>query len=282
MIHRSILLLLSMGTLANAAPSAGTAANARLWLQVPADAPPLSVTSSSGKVGQGDWLGKVSEKERLTDINFPITTDEWTEATISFTPETDTTVTLSLLGPWNPKDAREEVLYDNIRITGATLANPDFEDIKGPYFTSWKSNDIPFTAWPLADETAPSGKHLAAAWNNRPLTQKFPVKGGTPVTITLSAKAATPPGLEKMHPLGQNTPAHAAAKKIKRGVNFGNRWEVQPPFSWQIPYSIEDVDEPPPKASTTSVSPSHGIITFPEKTASSPFPRSSPMRSIPS
>ncbi len=242
MIHRSILLLLAMGAFANAAPSAGTAANARVWLQVPADSPPLSVTTSSGKVGQGDWLGKVSEKERLTDINYPINTDEWTEATISFTPEADTTVTLSLLGPWNPKGAREEVLYDNLRITGATLANPDFEERKGPAFASWRSDAIPFGAWPLAEETAPSGMKIATAWNNRTLAQDFPVKAGVPVTITILAKAATPPGLEKMHPLGQNTPAHAAAKKIKRGVNFGNRWEVEPPFSWQIPYSIEDVD----------------------------------------
>ncbi len=235
--------LLAASALAQAAPSPGTAANARVWLQVPADAKPLSVTVTPGKVDQGGWLEKASEKERLSDISSPISTNGWKEFTISFTPESDTTVTLTLLGPWNAKNAPEEVLYDNIRITGATLANPDFEERKGPAFASWESQPIPFGGWPLADEAAPSGKLIAAAWNNRTIKQDFPVKAGTPVTITLSAKAASPPGLEKMHPLGQDTSAHAAAKKIRRGVNFGNRWEVAPPFNWQIPYSTEDVDQ---------------------------------------
>lgn len=180
--------------------------------------------------------------ERLADINIPITTDAWTEATLSFTPATDTTITLTLLGPWNEKSAREEVLYDNLRITGANLGNADFEETKDSGFTSWKSDPIPFDAWPLADESAPSGKRIAAAWNNRTLSQNFPVKAGIPVTITLTTKAASPPGLERIHSLGHDTPAHAAAKKIRRGVNFGNSWEVPPPFSWKIPYSTEDVD----------------------------------------
>lgn len=234
--------LTALSTLLHAEPSPGTAASARIWLQVPPDSKPLSVTTSSGAVSRGEWLGTPAEKERLSDINVPVSTDTWTEATLSFTPESDTTVTLSLLGPWNQKEAREEVLYDNLHTTGATIANPDFEEISGETFTSWKSNPIPLGTWPIAGETAPSGKRLAAAWNNRTLSQDFQVKGGTPVTITLSAKAASPPGYEKIHPLGQDTPAHAAAKKIKRGVNFGNRWEVPPPFSWQIPYSLEDVD----------------------------------------
>ncbi len=235
-------LLLAANLLANAQPSPGTAANARLWLQVPADSTPLSITAKSGTVGRGDWLANESQKSRLADVLFPVSTGNWSEATLSFTPESDATVTLTLLGPWNEKGAREEVLYDNFRITGATLANPDFEETHESRFSSWKSDPVPMASWPLADETAPSGERLAAAWNNRTLSQDFEVKAMVPVTITFSTKAASPPGLEKIHPLGQDTPAHAAAKKIRRGVNFGNRWEVPPPFSWQIPYSTEDVD----------------------------------------
>ncbi len=228
-------------SLANAAPKIGVAADARLWLQVPADSPPVTVQTSAGAAGPAGWLGTPAENERLTDITFPITTGGWTEATVSFTPAKDTSVTLSLLGPWDQSGTQTEVLYDKLAIEGATLLNADFEQISGENFASWKSDAIPFKTWPLADATPLSGKHLAAAWNNRTMSQSFAVKGGTRVTLTVHAMAASIPGMEAMVKLGSDTPAHAAARKIKRGVNFGNRWEVPPPFSWQIPYSVEDV-----------------------------------------
>ncbi len=242
MTRPSLLTLLSLTSLLHAAPGTGTAANARIWLRVPPEAAPLTAISDGSSVTKGEWLPNPEEKVRVIDITFPITPDEWKESTISFTPAEDSSVTLALLGPWNEKGSREEVLYDNIRVTGATLANPSFEEKTDTGFTAWQSDPIPFGQWPLVDETSPDGKNIAAAWNNRVLSQTLSTKAGVPVTITLSAKAASPPGLEKLFPLGKDTPAHAAAKEIHRGVNFGNRWEVAPPFSWQIPYSLEDVD----------------------------------------
>ncbi len=240
---RTLLLLLSAAAFGQAAPKPGLATSARLWIGVPASSAPLSVSSSIGSVGKANWLSSAAANERLSDVTFPIGFNEWSSSTITFTPAADTTVTLSLLGPWTKTGDRQEVLYDNIEITGATLTNPDFEETGREGFKSWDSAPVSLTSWPLDSAEPLSGKHLATAWNNRTLSQKFSVKAGTEVSLVVHAKAALPPGLEMPVSLGQDTPAHAAVKKIKRGVNFGNRWEVAPPFSWQIPYSLQDVDQ---------------------------------------
>ena len=219
-----------------------TAFSARIWLEVPADSAPLKITSPDGTISPGNWLATQAEKARLSDVIIPITTDDWKRATINFTSETDTLVTLSLLGPWNEKSAPEYVLYDQLSLTGATLANLSFEEKEGPGFRSWQSPEIPFGQWLIVNEVALDGDNIAPAWNNTPIAQSIAVKAGVPVLLTLFAKAASPPGSEKLFPLGQKTPAHAAAREIQRGINFGNPWEVAPPFSWQIEYSPQDVD----------------------------------------
>jgi endoglucanase len=57
----------------------------------------------------------------------------------------------------------------------------------------------------------------------------------------LHARAATVPGFKKPRSLGQDTPAHVACARLKRGVNLGNHWEA-PPGGWGTRYDVNDID----------------------------------------
>jgi endoglucanase len=87
-----------------------------------------------------------------------------------------------------------------------------------------------------------TGKHLAASWHNRPLSQTLQVKAGQKVTLTLHAQAASPPDFTPPKRLTNDTPAHRATARLKRGVNLANCWEAPPPYSWGIRFTHADID----------------------------------------
>ncbi len=239
----ALFVVFSLSALmAGAEEKIAPATHARVWLQVPEDAPPLRVAAADGTVTQASWLSSAEKNARLADVQFPISGQEWREAEITFTPESDTVVTLSLLGPWDPAGARKEVLYDALRLQGAKLENPGFENVEDGRWRGWRNGHFSPNTWPLQGEKALEGKRLVSAWNNRPLSQDFAVQAGRTVTLRVAAKAAVPPGYVFPKRLGANTPAHRALREIRRGVNFGNCWEVPPPYSWRVPHSVEDVE----------------------------------------
>jgi endoglucanase len=86
------------------------------------------------------------------------------------------------------------------------------------------------------------GKHVAASWCKRPLSQKLQLKAGQTVVLHLHAKAATPPDFIAPKLLGNDTPAHRALARLKRGVNLGNGWEAPPNSSWRCRFTTEDID----------------------------------------
>lgn len=224
-------------------------AQARMFLRVAEDSPPLKdVRVSAGECLPGHHEATPEKRERLSDIHFPVTWWRWRELRITFTPEHDGTVELDLNGPWG--EARpgvlqqQEVLWDGIAAKGAELANGGFEEQADGKPSGWDSPWRPYPAadaWPLAGREPFDGKHCAAAWHGRPLTGKLAVKAGVPVTLTLHARAATVPGFKAPKILPQDTPAHRAAARLKRGVNFGNSWEAEP-GTWGIKYDVNDVE----------------------------------------
>ncbi|MCW1886224.1 glycoside hydrolase family 5 protein [Luteolibacter flavescens] len=223
--------------------------HARLFLRVPGDAAPLKdARISSGECLPGKYEDTPEKRERLTDVNFPITWWKWKQVTLQFTPTHDGNIELDLNGPWaeaRPGVLRQqEVLWDEISAKGATLRNGGFEDMADGKPAGWESPWRPYPAadsWALADREPVAGKHVAASWHGRPLVGRLEVKSGVPVTVTLHARAATVPGFKSPRILGQDTPAHRAAAKLKRGVNFGNSWEAEP-GTWGIKYDAQDVD----------------------------------------
>jgi endoglucanase len=226
------------------------ASEARLWLKVPDGQSPLKeIQVSAGTATPAPWEKDPAVRERHTDILFPIRWWSWSGITVSFTPAQDGTVDLVLNGPWvAEKDGvtpREEILWDEITAEGTELRNGGFEETAETTPASWKSPWAPYiaaTEWPLAGAEAKAGKTVAATTSKRPLSQPLEVKAGRKVTIRLHAKAALPPGITPPKRLGQDTPAHRALARLKRGVNLGNGWEAPPPNGWGVKFTTEDID----------------------------------------
>ena len=241
-----LILFASHVSLLPAAETIRMPSEARVWLKVPAGQAPLrDVRVSSGMPALASWEKDPAVRERHTDILFPVRWWSWSELSVSFTPAQDGNVELSLLGPWaadeNGAMPRQEVLWEGAYATGTEIENSDFDGAEVGAPAGWKSpwGGYPAPdAWPLAQ----AGKGIAAAWCNRPLVQVLKVKGGKKVTLRLLAKAATPPDFVEPKALGNDTPAHRALARIKRGVNLGNGWESTPSQSWGVRFTSEDID----------------------------------------
>jgi endoglucanase len=222
---------------------------ARLFLRVPEGQPPLkNVGISRGECLPGNHEDSPEKRERLTDIRFPVTWWRWKEVTLKFTPSHDGTLELDLNGPWG--EARpgvlrqQEILWDELDCDGAKLSNSGFEDTTDGKPAGWDSPWRPYpaaVAWPLSGSEPFGGKRCAASWHGRPLIGTLTVKAGVPVTLKLHARAATVPGFKKPSILPQDTPAHRACARLKRGVNLGNHWEA-PPGGWGITSTTDDID----------------------------------------
>lgn len=248
------LALLSLFALAGVALGTETiqlATQGRLWLKVPAEQSPLQdVEVSLGSANPASWEKDPAVSSRHLDVIFPVRWWEWQELTISFTPVEDGTVDLVLSGPWAEEKPgalfRQEVLWDEIDAQGTSIRNGCFEGEETAIREAWPvlfGAPLDFSTWPMQQATPLAGKGLIASWQNRPVYQSLPVKAGKKVTLKLHAKAAIPPNFKKPTPLGKNTPAHLAARKLKRGVNLGNCWESVPPASWGIRYTEKDIHQ---------------------------------------
>ncbi len=249
-MKRQLLILLALPAMSAAQEPVQLASEARLWLKVPAGQQPLrEIRVSSGSATQAPWEKDPAVRERQTDILFPVRWWSWSELAVSFTPQQDGTVDLSLNGPWSQdvdgRMPRKEILWDSISAEGAELRNGGFEEISANAPSSWTSPWGPYPAadaWPLKGVEAMEGKSVGTSWCNRPLVQTLKVKAGEKVTIKLHARAATPPGFAAPKRLGGDTAAHRAMARLKRGVNLGNGWESPPPGGWGVKFTAEDID----------------------------------------
>ncbi len=250
LMTRPLLPLLALTTALAAQEPVRQAAEARLWLQVPAGQAPLGeLRISNGAAGPAAWEKDPALRERHSDVVFPIRWWAWSENSISFTPTQDGSVELILCGPWaqdkNTTLIRQEVLWDDLSAEGATLINGGFEQTENGRPVGWKSTWSAYpdaSAWPLAHAAALTGKGLAATWHNRPLAQTLQLKAGRKVVLKLHAKAATPPGFTPPKRLGNDTPAHRALAGMKRGVNLGNGWEAPPGNNWGVKFTTKDIE----------------------------------------
>ncbi len=179
------------------------------------------ITSGKGETSRENWL----PPERIStsySVQFPISHIAWRELGFTFTPEHDGRVTVSLLGPWDAaadgKLIKEEVFWSNFS-----------RDDKSLSFEGWQG-DAPVNGEP----------GVARAWHNSRKEIRLEVKAGTPVKITVEARAAIPEGFKEMTRLPQNTPAHRALARFRHGVNFGNGLEAPRGQDWGSIYSEQD------------------------------------------
>ena len=202
------------------------------------------VIEGNGSIERKNWVSE-SEQPRGYTVSFPITHLGWRSLAVRFKPVESGTVTLTLMGPFEEVSKgvvyRQEVLWDDVRTDGATLADGSFESQRGERTTGWhdgggvvvdQSSTVP----------AAQGTHYARTWHNKTLFTTFDVVGGQPVTVRLFARAVRVGDLRDMKPIaGRATAAHLAARHFLRGANLGNGLESPPGQDWGGHYSPDDL-----------------------------------------
>jgi endoglucanase len=198
------------------------------------------VLAGNGQIQRMSWI-KGGAQEKAYTANFAVTRFGWNEIAVRFLPGGNGPVELKLMGPWEQASAgkvyRQEVLWDSIEVSGASLKSGDFEAEKGSLPPGWVSG-----GGVLEAGTAFEGKNSARTWHNQTLSTTLEVKVGEPVTVKLYARAYVPPGYpERKSFAGKQTAAHKAAKGFMRGANFGNYLEVPPSQNWGLAHREDDL-----------------------------------------
>jgi endoglucanase len=248
--HTIMILTLVMGFSSIRASAEGDpvklAGAARFDLRADARAHAIEggqVIEGNGSITRMNWVSE-SEQPRGYTLNFPVTHLGWRSLAVQFKPVQNGTVTLTLMGPFEQASKgivyRQEVLWDDIRATGAALADGSFESRPGPP-SGWQSGGGAVLAQSSA-VAAVQGTHYAQTWHNQTLSTTFNVVGGQPVTIRLHARAVAVNGARDMKPIAsRTTAAHRAARRFLRGANLGNGLESPPGQDWGGHYTPEDL-----------------------------------------
>ena len=201
------------------------------------------VTEGNGSIARMNWVSE-SEQARGYTVNFPVTHLGWRSLAVRFKPAHSGTITLTLMGPFEEASKgvvyRQEVLWDDVRAEGATLAGGGFEPRAGQA-PGWQSGGGAVVAQ-SPEVTALEGTHYARTWHNQTLFTTFDVVGGEPVTLRLHARAVRIAAMREMKPIaGRSTPGHLAARRFLRGANLGNGLETPPGQDWGGHYTPDDL-----------------------------------------
>ncbi|HLQ46761.1 MAG TPA: glycoside hydrolase family 5 protein, partial [Planctomycetaceae bacterium] len=154
---------------------------------------------------------------------------------------------LTLRGMWEEASKgvifRQEVLWDAFVVSGTEIANGSFEDEEESGVPAGWQSFGGRTLAATAELPAADGKRLARTWHDQGLSTSLTVKAGEPVDIICSVRAAVPPGFVEMPRIeSRDTPAHRAAKRFRRGANFGNYLEAPKGQDWGAKYAAEDFE----------------------------------------
>lgn len=126
-------------------------------------------------------------------IDQPVSTDEWTELSITFTSAKDVVLLLRLSASWT-KDDTTWVYLDNVQVEGTDIKNPDFEEGHAGRYSpsSWKLMKTSIADGEyIKDDHAQSGKGYVRVPFSCPVTQEITVKAGKSVTLRCFAKLAS-------------------------------------------------------------------------------------------
>lgn len=146
--------------------------------------------SPDAKAYYPGWGKKENHPARILFLSRPLG-GSWEPASISFTPDKDCTVSLILLGQYPPKDpatgklAPLWVCFDDLKVdSGIVLKNPGFEQRK----LGWIGKNA--GQFLTNRDKAFSGNTYICVWLDIPLAQRFKVKKGQKVTVTVQVRAA--------------------------------------------------------------------------------------------
>ena len=204
------------------------------------------IVAGSASIERMSWL-PAKEQPRGYVVSGPISHRGWREWRLQFTPAKNGNVTLSLRGAWEEASPgvvfRQEVLWDDFVVTGATINNGSFEDQEevGVPLGWQTSGGRSIVA--TKDVPAIKGERIARTWHNQNLSTTLAVTEGKPVSIRCFVRAAIPEDFVEMKRIASHdTPAHRAAKRFRRGANFGNYLEAPKGQDWGAKYSAVDFD----------------------------------------
>jgi endoglucanase len=239
----AVLLLASAPFGASRAEAVKLAGGARFDLLASPEVGSLTdgrLIAGNGSIERPNWIPERARTASFT-VNFLITHLGWREFAAQFVPKGTGTVTLTLMGPWEEASRgtlyRQEVLWDDFKIEGATIQDSSFESSGN----AWRSGGGAIVSQ-SPDVPAVSGTHYARTWHNQTLSTELRVSSGKAVTIRVHARAAVPEGYRDMKRVTRrDTPAHQGARKFLRGANLGNGLEVPPGQNWEVHYTPQDL-----------------------------------------
>ncbi len=113
--------------------------------------------------------------------------EEWTDYEISFIPESDGFIVISVKGDWCKDKATGKmvphwVCWDNIVVEGADIVNGDFEQGNADKPAKWSIHKGQYIS--------KDGNKYIKTWHNKSASQKVAVKAGQKVTIKAKVKKA--------------------------------------------------------------------------------------------
>lgn len=188
-----------------------------------------------GFVRRPSWASP-SDQPRMYTATWPILHFQWTSIGMSFIPSNSGPVLVDLLGQWEMSPSgtiyRQEVLWDAIQVTGATLSNGSFEVLSGGVPVGW-ANPWGGPVEVITNPAPVDGQYAVSVWHDRRLRTTISVTAGVPVEIRAWARAAFPTGfVDNPRITVSNTPAHRNAVRFMRGVNLANWFEAPPGSDW--------------------------------------------------
>lgn len=189
----------------------------------------LELLSPRGRLEWVTGLPAARTSPPLARLHLPVVPFGWTVFQVQWLPVQDGAVTLTLTASrelaTNQLLWRQEVAFDDLRVTGTLLMNPSFEQYTGNRPVAWEGGGV-VNAGPLPPYHE---ANYARVWAERPLRQLLHVRSNVPVTLRLAARAMPVLGPDALRPLAdRNSLAHQAAAFYKRGINLNRFLELPP------------------------------------------------------
>jgi GH35 family endo-1,4-beta-xylanase len=140
------------------------------------------------KASYATWLAP-DLQQNIILAQRPVSADQWQQISVTFTASSDGPIPLSLAGEFNKKGPTVWVYYDDVQVTGATLANGDFEQADGQNPSDWKLKKSRKDSAQYVDL---DGNKVILVSFAASATQMLNVKANEPVTITVKVRLYQP------------------------------------------------------------------------------------------
>ena len=141
---------------------------------------------------------------------------------------------LTLMGPYDEASKgviyRQEILWDDVRVEGASLEGGGFETPQGELAVRLAERRRQSVVRQTADVPAVEGSQYARTWHNQTLWTTIEVTAGTPVTVSVNARSVRPAGLREMKRIAEpiDARAHRRPPIPPRGQSRATIWKCRP------------------------------------------------------